>query len=189
MGSSILFTDDDKHGNHSVNSIIDDSVMSSPLSKLNCKWCLWAHLPHDVSWTMDSYIKIMSFSSAEEAIVLFETIPPEMVMNCMLFIMRDGIRPMWEDSKNKKGGCFSYKVHNKSVHSVWKYLSYSLAGESLSKDGGVNSVINGITISPKKNFCIIKIWLSVCTYQNPDVITENNYITNQGCLFKTHLQK
>ena len=40
----------------------------------------------------------------EEAIVLFETIPDIMIQNCMLFIMKQGINPLWEDSHNRNGG-------------------------------------------------------------------------------------
>ena len=49
------------------------------------------------------------------------------------------------------------------------------------------NIINGITISPKKNFCIIKIWLSKCEYNNPDIITDIDGLVRQGCLFKRHL--
>jgi translation initiation factor 4E len=155
--------------------------------KLYDKWTLWAHLPHNTNWAFESYIKIFTFDNAHSAITLFETIPEEMVKNCMLFLMRDGIKPMWEDPKNKKGGCFSYKVVNKSVGAIWKNLSYSLVGESLTEEKNVRTQINGITISPKKHFCIIKIWLANCAYQNPAVISENLGITSQGCLFKTHM--
>jgi hypothetical protein len=155
--------------------------------KLYDKWTLWAHMPHDTNWTFDSYIRILSFSSVHAIIMLLETIPDEMITNCMLFIMRDGIKPMWEDPKNKKGGCFSYKINNKSVSSIWKNLSYSLVGESLTENTNVRPHINGITISPKKNFCIVKIWLANCNYQNPAVIADNLGISSQGCLFKTHM--
>ena len=155
--------------------------------KLYDKWTLWAHLPHDTNWTFDSYIRILTFNSVHAIIMLLETIPDEMITNCMLFIMRDGIKPMWEDPKNKKGGCFSYKINNKNVSSIWKNLSYSLVGESLTENTSVRPCINGITISPKKNFCIVKIWLANCNYQNPSVIAENLGISSQGCLFKTHM--
>ena len=72
--------------------------------KLYDKWTLWAHLPHDTNWTFESYIRILTFDTAEAIIMLLETIPEEMTSNCMLFIMREGIKPMWEDPKNKKGG-------------------------------------------------------------------------------------
>jgi len=155
--------------------------------KLYDKWTLWAHLPHDTNWTFESYIRILTFDTAQAIIMLLETIPEEMTTNCMLFIMRDGIKPMWEDPKNRKGGCFSYKINNKNVSSIWKNLSYSLVGESLTDDVNVRPHINGITISPKKNFCIVKIWLANCNYQNPVVIADNLGISSQGCLFKTHL--
>jgi hypothetical protein len=100
--------------------------------------------------------------------------------------MRDGIKPMWEDPKNKKGGCFSYKINNKNVSSVWKNLSYSLVGESLTEDVNVRPCINGITISPKKNFCIIKVWLDTCKFQDPGIIANIADLPREGCLFKTH---
>ena len=164
------------------------STASMPTDyKLYDKWTLWAHLPHDTNWTFESYIRILTFDTAEAMIMLLETIPEEMTTNCMLFIMRDGIKPMWEDPKNKKGGCFSYKINNKNVSSVWKNLSYSLVGESLTEDVNVRPAINGSTISPKKNFCIVKIWLANCAYQNPVVIADNLGISSMGCLFKTHI--
>ena len=164
------------------------TLSSAPAEyKLYDKWTLWAHLPHDTEWTFGSYIRILSFDTVEAIIMLLETIPEEMTTNCMLFIMRDGIKPMWEDPKNKKGGCFSYKINNKNVSSVWKNLSYSLVGETLTEDTKVRANINGITISPKKNFCIVKIWLANCAYQNPAVISDNLGISSQGCLFKTHM--
>ncbi len=158
------------------------------IHKLQDDWTLWAHLPHDTDWTAKSYKKILTFNSVEAIIALCETIPEKMVNNCMLFLMRKGIVPMWEDTKNKNGGCFSYKVSNKCVAGVWKTLSYILVGESLTEDKKLKALINGITISPKKNFCIIKIWLANCEFQNPTIINEvNGGIMPQGCLFKKHL--
>ena len=83
--------------------------LSKEQHKLNSSWRFWAHLPHDTDWTVKSYKDIYKISTVEEAIVLFETIPEKMVKNCMLFIMKDGIQPLWEDPKNRNGGCFSYK--------------------------------------------------------------------------------
>jgi hypothetical protein len=61
-------------------------------------------------------------------------------------------------------------------------------GETLSKNDTFVSYVTGITISPKKNFCIIKIWLTNCLNQNPDIITSDiKGIISQGCLFKKHL--
>ena len=175
------------HKSSAITTVTAVTAVSTTDHKLYDKWTLWAHLPHDTEWTFNSYIRILSFDSAEAIIMLLETIPEEMTTNCMLFIMRDGIKPMWEDPKNRKGGCFSYKINNKNVSSVWKNLSYSLVGETLTEDAKVRACINGITISPKKSFCIVKIWLANCNYQNPAVISDSLGISSQGCLFKTHM--
>ncbi len=69
--------------------------------------------------------------------------------------MKDGITPTWEDSKNRNGGCFSYKVSNKNVYDAWRDLTYVLIGETISSISAFVNAVTGIIISPKKNFCII----------------------------------
>jgi hypothetical protein len=160
---------------------------SSEYHALVNKWTMWAHLPHDTDWSIGSYKKIYTLGSVEEAIALTETLPDVLVKNCMLFLMKEGIKPIWEDPKNRAGGCFSYKISNKSVYEVWKELSYVLVGETISTQSSFVANVTGITISPKKNFCIIKIWMSTCANQNPNIVTNDvKGMTSQGCLFKKH---
>lgn len=154
---------------------------------LNDTWTVWAHLPHDTDWSIKSYKKIQNVNSVQEVISLTETLPHKMIRNCMLFIMRDGIKPTWEDERNKRGGSFSYKVSNKIVPQTWKNLTYSLVGESLTDNSQVCKTINGITISPKKNFCVIKIWMADCNHQDPSIINPvPPGIGHERCLFKQH---
>ena len=163
-----------------------DSDSSLAPHVLHDKWTLWAHLPHDTDWSVNSYKEIDTLSTMEDAIALCETLPEKMVKNCMLFLMREGISPTWEDPKNRQGGCFSFKVANKSVFSTWKNLSYVLVGETLSNNHKMLSNINGITISPKRAFCIVKVWLSNCTVQSPAKLTEVPGLSTHGCIFKRH---
>jgi hypothetical protein len=159
----------------------------SLLHNLSDAWILWAHLPHDTDWSLKSYMKIYEFNTVEQAITITETLPPVLVTNCMLFLMRKGINPIWEDERNRNGGCFSYKIPNKDVPDAWKQLSYSLVGETMSDNKKLLPHINGITISPKKNFCIIKVWFANCSFQDAAVIREVHGITSHGCLFKRHV--
>ena len=164
-----------------------DTSRIEEYNKLSDKWTLWAHLPHDTDWSMKSYKQIYTVSNVEETIAITETLPPILVQNCMLFWMREGIKPTWEDPKNRNGGCFSYKVANKSVYETWKELTYSVLGNTLSKQTTFVDKVTGFTISPKKNFCIIKIWMADCSNQNPAIITnEIKGIISQGCIFKKH---
>ena len=161
----------------------DNVIIEKNFHKLNNKWCLWAHLPHDTDWTMASYKIIYTFDSVEEAIALTETIPEKMVQNCMMFLMRDGIKPLWEDPENKNGGSFSYKVMNKGVAEIWKNMFYSIIGETITDNKKIH--LNGLTISPKKNFCIIKIWTKTRDVQDPSIFNIND-INSIPCLFKPH---
>ena len=150
--------------------------------KLSDRWTLWAHLPHNTDWSMKSYIKIYTFSHVEEVIAVSETLPNILVENCMLFLMREGIKPMWEDERNRKGGSFSYKT-TKNIASVWKNLVYVVTGGTISKQNDFVNAVMGISISPKKNFCIIKVWMTNRLYQNPTAVS---ILSPAGCLFKNH---
>jgi hypothetical protein len=123
----------------------------------------------------------------ENTIAVTEVLPDVLIENCMLFMMRTGIKPTWEDPKNRKGGSFSYKVSNKNVHKTWRELTYVVVGNTISSKPQFINNVTGITISPKKNFCIIKIWMSDCSNQNPsDIINTIKDINPVGCIFKRH---
>jgi len=155
--------------------------------KLMNSWNLYYHLPQCKTWDLLSYKPIMKkINSALDVIALNETLDPKLIKYCMLFLMKDGITPMWEDKKNRNGGCFSFKVPNKQVVEVWKSLFYAVCGETLCINPKHNDLINGITISPKKNFCIIKVWLLDCSLQDPDLLIDIPNLLKQGCLFKKH---
>ena len=109
-----------------------------------------------------------------------------MIKNCMLFVMKEGINPTWEDKRNSKGGCFSFKIMNKQVCNVWNDLLKVVAGNTISTDEEFVNNVNGITISPKKSFCIMKIWMSGTDKQNPKSINPINGFNSHGCLFKKH---
>ncbi len=168
-------------------SISIKNSSSNSLHSLKNNWVLWAHLPHDSDWSINSYKIVAKFASAEDAIAVTEKLPETLIKNCMLFVMREGITPMWEDVKNRNGGSFSYKVSNKCIVDVWRDLTFVLVGESISSSQPFTNSVTGITISPKKNFCIIKIWLTSCENQNPVLVTSDvSGLSSQGCLFNKH---
>ena len=150
-----------------------------PLSE---KWVVWAHLPHDTDWSIDSYISIMTVTYVEEIQALMHTLPDSLLSTCMFFCMKEHVKPVWEDPSNKHGGCFSYKI-TQSIGDCWRNVSYSMVGKTLSKEKGLQDTITGISISPKKNFCILKVWLSSCAHQDASKIT---YLKPNGCIFKKH---
>lgn len=165
----------------------DEPIMVSKQLQLYSRWNYYYHLPNDKNWNLASYKTIMSdIDTLEKLIAVNETVTDNVIKNCMLFVMRKGVTPMWEDSCNRNGGCFSYKVSNKVVVNVWRELTYVLCGNSLMYDVNHMDMVNGITISPKRGFCIVKIWLKNCSLQDPNVIADVDNLVKAGCLFKTH---
>jgi hypothetical protein len=154
------------------------------MNPLKTKWVLWGHLQHDTNWNMDSYTQICTTTYVEDLVELLDKLPEKMLTNYMLFMMREGINPVWEDEQNKQGGCFSYKVDNKYVKDIWSELCCYILGNTISTEP-VNNTITGISISPKKSFCIIKIWMSSCKFQDASIMNVKQLKLN-NCLFKKH---
>jgi hypothetical protein len=157
------------------------------LTPLIDKWNLYYHLPYDKTWDVQSYKIIMGdIATTEQLIGINEIMPDEVVKTCMLFVMKTGVLPLWEDPKNRTGGAFSFKILNKSVHLVWRQLFYLLCGGTLMVDRAHMSLVNGLSISPKKGFCIVKIWLRDCSLQDPNSIVEIPDLCKRECLFRKH---
>lgn len=150
------------------------------------KWNVWIH-PNPADWTPSGYSNVGTLSTVENTVAIMHLLPDTLIENCMSFVMKDGILPLWEDPRNKNGGSFSYKVPNKIVHRVWRHLSYVLVGETISTNEKFVQQVTGISISPKKNFCVIKIWLETSQFQNPKLVTSVvDGLNATGCLFKLH---
>ena len=167
-----------------------DTSNQTPINsihKLNDKWNLFYHLPDEKSWNLNSYkIILNNIDNVETTVSLNNKITDKIIKYCMLFLFRSNINPMWEDPLNKNGGSFSFKVYNNKVVNIWKLLVYSLVGETLCIDKKHKDLINGISISPKRKFCIIKIWLKNCLIQDPNILISIPELTKQGCLFRKH---
>jgi hypothetical protein len=159
---------------------IDPHFSNSLLSKL----VLYYHLSNDKNWNFESYKLIQSVSTVEEAVSLNENLSENIIKYCMLFMMKSGVPPIWEDQRNVNGGCFSYKVYNKYVVEVWKKMVYAFCGGSLMVNKENIKYVNGITISPKKNFCILKIWFENLKIQNAEEVVDIANLSRTGVIFR-----
>jgi hypothetical protein len=175
-----------------TNNIMEDTSseisnnMGNEFNPLYDKWTMYAHLPHDTDWSIDSYKTLLEMKNLEECISLLEAIPEKMIQNCMLFMMKNDIKPTWEDPMNRNGGSFSFKVNTNNVYDTWKSLCYSVIGNTITKDLKMLNNITGITISPKRNFCIVKIWVNVSNMTNIKNIKNIPNLKIKEALFKKH---
>ena len=128
---------------------------------LNNQWTLWYHDPYNNEWNIDSYKNIYTITTINDFAKIknsWSILPT--IKSSMYFLMRIHIKPMWEDKNNISGGLWSFKITgtDNDILDTWMKLSIYLQGESLLKNTNNYKLINGISISPKKFFSIIKIW-------------------------------
>ena len=168
-----------------MNESVSNPITIQSDEKLSHKYNIYYHLPNDNNWDFASYGIITSISIVEELVSINENMPDNIIKYCMLFVMKNGIAPMWEDPKNINGGFFSYKIYNKNVVNIWKQVLYAFCGDTLMVDRNNMKHINGITLSPKKNFCILKIWFENIKIQNPDSVISIENLSKFGVLFKS----
>ena len=154
---------------------------------LHTGWTLWYHVPNDKNWEKHSYRKIIDIKTIEDYWCIHNNLSSKHIEHGMYFLMRENIFPLWEDENNKHGGCWSFKIEKKNIYSTWIELSIATLGEFLMKDSKNNLFINGITTSPKKGFCILKIWNSDRTKSSISLLKQDiPNIDLKNCIYKSH---
>lgn len=136
---------------------------------LNDVWCYYFHDPYDSNWTNESYKLLGTLSTVEEFWQHHMSLRND-ASKGMFFVMRDYAFPCWDDAANVEGGCLSIKVLKEYVADFWEDICIKLLGETLLKEEHRDkwNTINGVSTSPKKHFCIIKIWVKDDTIDSKD---------------------
>ena len=123
---------------------------------LKNKWVLWFHSLKNSNWDNKSYIKVIEIKTLLDYKLLYDVLRINHLQNGMFFLMKNDIFPTWEDPNNRLGGCISFKYNN-NILNEWKKIILLLITENLSENN-INE-INGLSISPKKEFNIVKVWI------------------------------
>ena len=121
---------------------------------LKYNWVLWFHKLNDNNWGIDSYEKILELKEYNDVLFMLKKIKN---INCgMFFLMKENIKPIYEDKKNINGGYWSMRITKKDSDIYWKKFVYYLCINNITKDN--DDIINGLSISPKVNNNIFKVW-------------------------------
>jgi len=150
-------------------------------------WVLWNHSINDNNWSMNSYKKLYTINNLYDYKLLEEVVTNNNLQNTMLFLMRDEIFPIWEHPDNRMGSCASFKVASKDILTTWNNLIKNCIIENLENDIKNYNNINGILISPKKEFNIIKIWFRDNIETLKNINTFEPYICEENCRLKKHI--
>ncbi len=158
--------------------VMDDNI------QLKNNWNLWYHSINDTSWTKKSYHKIYTITNLYDYQYVINTFRQEHYQNGMFFLMKENIFPNWEDPYNRNGGCLSFKIPSKDILNEWNILLLnSIVGEIFND----SDELNGISISPKKEFNIIKIWIKNDDFDYSKHFEKlSDYLDLDNVLYKKH---
>lgn len=168
--------------------------MSDEQHELNDIWSLYFHDPANNNWTYEGYTKICDITTAEEFVEVNALLKTNLHKG-NFFLMREYVFPCWDDANNIKGGCLSLKISQEHAFKTWSSIAHRMLGETLSVESKEWNSINGISISPKKWYCILKVWLKDVHlngkeyFKLPDVGGEILFKTNQASIDMCHKQQ
>ena len=147
------------------------------------KWSLYFHDTENKKWTLDTYQKITTIGNWRQFYEMTTAIDYDLWSRGMFFLMRDAIPPLWENAANIRGGNYSMRIGGNLMIDVFtKYAIGCILGETTD----VGNVIQGISMTPKKGFFVIKIWNKDSTkYSNPDELLVLDASLKNGAIIYT----
>ena len=123
--------------------------------QLNSKYNVWIHDVNSKDWSINGYKTLCSIENVSEFWRFLNNINKIGLKFNNIFLMKDGIDPTWEHPDNRHGGVCSFKIELENSLPVYEDLCLHMISNKLNHD---DSDINGISISPKNNWALIKIW-------------------------------
>jgi hypothetical protein len=158
-------------------------------------WCLYYHNPADTRWTPDSYYLIGTCKTWGDVFAITNELQDISIHQGMLFWMREGVPPLYENHANIKGGCYSLRVNRQKATRY--FLLYTIAAMMGSVVENSGNIIQGVAISPKRiveknqNFNVIKIWNKDCMKfcKSEELVVLDNIQQTSEIVYTPHTQK
>ena len=145
--------------------------MGTETTKFQTSWILWYHDPENHDYSLNGYVRIADLTTPQQFWSVVESIPKDAWECGMFFFMKAGYKPLWECPENENGGSWSKKVDITHIHQVFiDLMVHCVTNELLIKQ---KDILTGITVSPKGQFSIVKIW------NNTTAIHERSCINNK----------
>ena len=155
----------------STSSVFDiNTNIDSPIP--TGSWTLYFHSPEETKWTLNTFISLGSMKKWEDFWITIDALTTESLSDGMFFMMRDPSPPLWESHHHIRGGCYSFRCQKKDAAET--YLNYIIASMLGSLTGHNENRINGISISPKRGFNIVKVWnIDAQKFNSPSNLNSN----------------
>lgn len=161
---------------------LDSAIPTGP-------WTLYFHSPEETKWTLNTFISLGSMKSWRDFWTVIDALKQDALSDGMFFMMRDPSPPLWESHQNIRGGCYSFRCQKKDASDI--YLNHIIAAMIGTLSGSPENRINGVSISPKRGFNIIKLWnVDAQKFNNPSNInTSFSIIRESDMMYTPFVQK
>ncbi|KAK3818596.1 MAG: eukaryotic translation initiation factor 4E member 3-like protein [Benniella sp.] len=84
--------------------------------------------------------------------------PENLSLRCSLHFIHKGVKPLWEDPKNERGGAWNFRTAKNHTAVVWRELLMALIGEQFEETIDKKDQIFGLSVSARWNSHIFQIW-------------------------------
>jgi translation initiation factor 4E len=114
------------------------------------------------SWE-DNLVQVDTVNSVEGFWVMLNQIkkPSNLELGANYHLFKKGIKPMWEDPANSKGGKWVITLQTKEdlyrVDNIWEELLMAMIGEYLEEVGSGDQVV-GAVLSRRRNAFRVSVW-------------------------------
>jgi len=100
---------------------------------------------------------IATFTTVEEFWQVYSHLrkPDDIPLNTEYFVFQKGIKPMWEDEANKRGGRFMLRIKKGAASVFWEELLLAMIGEQFE----VNDEICGVSVSVRAKEDTFAVWI------------------------------
>ena len=133
---------------------------------LSCQWSFWIDDLGEKNASYEQYLnnlkELSTCNSIESFWQSYAIVPSlELLQNqkISVYFMKNGIKPLWEDLRNQNGSTITIKCNKNDTTMIWKELLIHLISNQ-SNEYINNSVINGVSISMKRDNNILSFWIN-----------------------------
>jgi hypothetical protein len=151
-------------------------------------WTLYFHSPDETKWTLNTFISLGAMKTWRDFWMVMDGLQMDYLSNGMFFMMRDPSPPLWESHHHIRGGCYSFRCQSTDAPDI--YVNHIIAVMLNHLTDPANQ-INGLSISPKRGFNIIKAWNSNAAvfYKPSDLNTTFSTIREGDIIYTPFVQK
>jgi len=129
---------------------------------LQNSWTLWFFKNDKTKQWEENQREIITFTTVEDFWALYNHIElaSRLAAGCDYSLFKEGIKPMWEDERNKKGGRWLINLDKKQrascLDNFWLEVMLCLIGESFD---GESVLVNGAVVNVRNRGDKISMWL------------------------------